>query len=453
MDALLVNPKYSKARISNLMPPLGLAYIGYMLEKTGFSVQVLDLEIKPDNFDLYTYIGNLAPKIVGISGTSHSRFESFAIARVAKQVSHKIFTVYGGCHATFTAEDTLSHIRDIDYIVHGEGEVTFLELANSLLFKKGTVDDIKGISFRKDSRIIRTAPRERIADLDSVAYSRHLLEMEKYDLKLDFLDVPAMLVITSRGCPYNCNFCSASAMFGATHTTRSAQNIVNEIQYGIDKYGIKGIKFFDSTLTLNKKHILSIIKEMKKRNLCLPWECEIRVDTVDRALLRSMKEAGCYYVDFGIESASERVLDIIGKRISIKEAIDVLKWCKEFDIKTKVFFTFGHLGETWRDAMMTIKFIDKYLNYISKPAMIRQVKIFPGTRLEKYARENGLLPRDFSWSEPFDRIKAEFMPTHSVPIVMQPAFGIKELKKVYLAKERILRKLCRRDNKLPRHAQ
>src|SRR4030042_2492333 len=163
MDALLVTPKYSKARISNLMPPLGLAYIGYMLEKAGFSVQVLDLEIKPDNFDLYTYIGNLAPKIVGISGTSHSRFESFAIARVAKQVSHKIFTVYGGCHATFTAEDTLSHIRDIDYIVHGEGEVTFLELANSLLFKKGTVDDIKGISFRKDSRIIRTAPRERIA--------------------------------------------------------------------------------------------------------------------------------------------------------------------------------------------------------------------------------------------------------------------------------------------------
>ncbi len=312
MDILLINPKNIISRPYPITPPpLGLASIGCVLEKAGFSVKILDLEIKPADFDLYAYIKGLSPRVVGISGTSLTRFKSFETANIAKRVSNEIFTVYGGCHATFTANDTLLHIKDIDYIVHGEGEETLLELADCLIIKKGPVEWIRGISFRRNGNVIQNAPRERIADLDSVPYSRHLLEMGEYNEELEFLDLPSATIMTSRGCPFDCNFCSAGAMFGRACAMRSAKNVVDEIGYCIDKFKIRGVKFFDDTLTLKSGHILSITEELKRRGITLPWECEVRADTVDRGLLKSMKEAGCYYVDFGIESASEKVLKAI----------------------------------------------------------------------------------------------------------------------------------------------
>lgn len=431
IDILLINPKNIKSRVHEVMPPLGLASIGGVLENHGFSVKLLDLEIKSDDFDLYTYIKNLSPRVVGISGTSHSRFESFRIAGVTKRVSRKTYTVYGGCHATFTAQDTLRHIKDIDYIVRGEGEETFLELSNFLISHKGIIDNIEGVSFRRQNQIAHNPPRQRIKNLDSIPHSRHLIEMEKYDIKLEFLNIPAVSIVTSRGCPINCNFCSASTMFGSVYTMRSTENIVDEIQYCMKNFSIKGIKFFDSTLTLNRNHILSLTKELKKRNIDIPWECEIRVDTVDKGLLKSMRQAGCHHVYFAVESVSKRILKIIGKKISIPQAIDVLKWCKELNIETKVFFSFGHPTQTWTEALQTLAFIDKYYDYISIAATGRGMRIYPGTRLEKYAIENKLLPDDFSWSKPFKNIKEGFFVTDNVPFLLDKHFGIQELNKTH----------------------
>jgi len=428
MDILLINPKGLDANTFDIMPPLGLATIGCVLEKTGFSVCILDLEVKSKKFDLYRYIKDILPKIVGISGTSRTRFESFRIARTAKQVSDKIVTGYGGCHATFTAEDTLSHIREIDYIVHGEGELTMVELANFFIFNKGSVKDIKGISYRMDGKIVRNPPRERIQNLDSLPYSRHLLEMEAYNLKLDFLNLPATSIMTARGCPFNCSFCSASVMFGTNYTMRSAKNVVDEIQYCIENFKIKGIKFFDSTLTINKAHVLSLLEELKKRNIDLPWECEIRVDTVDRSLLEAMKRGGCYYVGLGVESASEPVLKTIDKGISLEQVSNVLKWCTELDLETKAFFSFGHISETWQDTEKTLAFIDRHRNEISSLAKGYGIRIYPGTQVERYAIENGLLPKDFSWSRPSKNIVEDVVFNAGVPILLQPSYGLKELR-------------------------
>jgi magnesium-protoporphyrin IX monomethyl ester (oxidative) cyclase len=437
MDVLLINPVNIKSRPFGITPPLGLAFIGCELEKKRFSVKILDMEIMPLDFDLFAYIKNLAPKIVGISGTSHSRFESFKIANITKQVSSEIFTVYGGCHATFTAEDTLLHIKDIDYIVHGEGEITFPELVNFLISRQGNIENIKGISFRKDGNVVRNAPRERITDLDSLSYSRHLLEMEKYDIKMSFSDLPATTIMTARGCPYNCSFCSASTMFGKTYTRRSAKKIVEEIRYYIKRYKIKGVRFFDSTLTLNSEHIVSLVNELKAENLNFSWSCEIRVNTVDRPLLEAMREAGCYYVDFGVESLSENVLQKIGKQITLQQVVGMLKWCRELDIKTTVFFSFGHIGETWDDTQKTLSFIDKYFDYMTNSSEIFGIRVYPGTRVEKYARENGLLPDNFSWSAPFKNIEEGPVTTDNVPILLQPRYGIKELQKCYAEVEKI----------------
>lgn len=448
MDVLLVNPRNIESRNFGVTPPFGLASIGGELEKNGFSARVLDLDIFPEDFDLSAYIKKTSPKIVGISGTTHSRFESFSIANIAKQVSKEIVTVYGGCHATFTIEDTLSSIRDIDYIVFGEGEATFLELVNFLIRGRGAVENMAGIGFRGNGSVVRNPPRARISDLDSLAHSRHLLDMEKYDIKLDTdLDLPATTILTSRGCPYSCSFCSASAMFGKTYTMKSAKKVLEEIHYCIERYGIKGIRFFDSTLTLNRAHILSLTKELKTITPRLPWFCEIRVDTVDRELLRAMREAGCYGVDCGVESVSEHVLERIGKKISPEQVINAMKWCKELGIRTVAYFSFGHIGETWLDTKKTLDFIDNNYKLIWQCSEIFGIKIYPGTFLEAYAKKHGLLPKDFSWSGPFKNWQEGPIETDNVPILLQPNYGIKELKQCYYAVEGIRsKKLLHLDN-------
>ena len=437
MDVVLINPINIKSHPFGISPPLGLCLIGCELEKRGFSVKILDLEVLPLDFDLYACLRDLVPKVVGISGTTHSRFESFRIANIAKKVSAEIVTVYGGCHATFASVDTLTHIQDIDYIVRGEGEVTFIELVHCLVSGKGKAEDIKGINFRKDGGIIENPPRERIEDLDSLCYSRHLIEMDKYPIILDWLNIPAVIIMTARGCPFNCSFCSASAMFGKKYTRRSTKKIVEEIRYGMEKFNIKGIRFFDSTFTLNREHVLSLTEELKKISPLLPWHCEIRVDTADEFLLASMKESGCYSVDFGVESGSERIIATMGKRITSQQVENVVHWCRKLGIRTVAFFSFGHIGETWLDAQRTIALIGRLYPYIDVTSVIFGMRIYPGTFMERYALENKLLPGDFSWSSPFQNIEAGVVVTDNVPLLLQPQFGIKELQRCNLAYEKI----------------
>lgn len=437
MDVLLINPQNIRSRSFGITPPAGLAFIGGVLEKEGFSVKILDLELRPPDFDLYAYIKSLLPKVVGISGTSHSRFESFRIAGIVKHVSHEIFTVYGGSHATFTAEDTLYNIEEIDYIVHGEGEETLLELVNHLILKKKNIEGVRGISYRKAGKVVKNAARLRIQNLDVIPHGRNLLEMEKYRITVDGRDTPAATILTARGCPYNCSFCSASSMFGKTYTMRSAKNIVDEIEYAMQKSNIRGIRFFDSTLTLNKWHILSIINELKARHLSLEWSCEIRIGTIDKSLLKAMKESGCRSVDFGVESVSENVLKGIGKNFTTEEVRKVLKWCKGLNLRTVVFFSFGHIGEGWEDSKKTVSFIDRYFDYITIVSEIFGIRIYPGTAVEKYARKNGFLPPDFSWSRPFKNIAEGPIVTDNVPILLQPSYGIRELRKAHDSVARI----------------
>jgi len=255
--------------------------------------------------------------------------------------------------------------------------------------------------------------------------------MSAYDTKLDFLNLSAVSIMTARGCPFNCSFCSAGALFGTNYTMRSANNVVDEIQYCIDNFKIKGIKFFDSTFTINKTHVFSLLEELEKRNIRLPWECEIRADTVDRPLLEAMKKGGCYYVDLGVESASDPVLNTIDKGISLKQVSNVLSWCKELGLKTKVFFSFGHIGESWQDTERTLDFIKKNRNKINTLSRAYGIRIYPGTRVEKYALENGLLPKDFSWSKHFKDVADGVVLSMGVPILLQPSYGIKELRKLY----------------------
>ncbi|MEF9427426.1 MAG: radical SAM protein [Candidatus Mariimomonas ferrooxydans] len=197
---------------------------------------------------------------------------------------------------------------------------------------------------------------------------------------------------------------------------------------------MEGIKFFDSTLTLNRSHIESLCEEITKRRLNFPRECEIRVNTVDKDLLQIMRDTGCYYVDFGVESASHRVLKDMHKGIKIEQVENVFRWTRELDLKTKVFFTFGHIRETIEDAKITMGFIEKWKPFVTSQGGGVGIKIYPGTLVEKYAYEIGWLDKDFSWAASYHDKKAEFFGGAShVPLLIQPQMGYDELRKLRYA--------------------
>ncbi len=428
-DVLLLHPAEQGITFGS-MPPLGMAWITSFLQSKGISATLFDLQVTEKSIESLLQVHN--PSLVGIGGTSHTRFESFAIARRVKAYNPDIQILYGGSHATFTAEDTLAHIPEIDIIVRGEGEQTTYNVASKVLTGDLDFSDIRGISYRKDRSIVQNPEVHRIINLDILPFPyRDPQAIQRYNLQLDFLNIPAASVMSSRGCPVNCSFCSASAMFGTQLTLRSASNVIDEIEMLMKEYHYQGVKFFDSTLTLNKNHVEAICAEIKKRNLIFPWECEIRVNGMTHDLLHTMKNAGCYYVDFGVESASPSVIKAMHKGITLEQIENVFRWTKELEIFTKVFFTFGHIGETLADAQHTVEFMEKNAKYITVAATGIGVRIYPGTEVEQYARSSNYLKSNFSWSSAFIDQNVESLGNDPlVPILIQPQFGWREFRKI-----------------------
>lgn len=430
IDILLVNPK-EKGGFFERMPPLGLAHIASNLDIHGYSVKIIDFEV--DDRDLNYWLYKFQPRFVGISGTSHTRFESFRLAKAVKKFNEEIITIYGGVHATFTAIDTLKNIKEIDFVVRGEAENIVLDLLNNFKYKSNVVL-VKGLSYRDKGELKENRSAQRIKDLDVLpkpAY--HLLNMNKYSLDMPFVNKRGISIITTRGCNAKCSFCSASRMFNHQITTHSSKYVLDEIEFLFRIYGFEGIKIFDSTLTMKRDHINDFCDEIIRRGLIFPWECEIRVGTVDQELLEKMKNAGCYYVNFGIESASQRILNCMRKGFTIEEAEELLLLCNNVRIKTKVFFSFGHIGETMKDVEDTFAFIDKHEKYITIVASGAGVRIYPGTYLETYAYQNALLRKNFSWSQSYNDKRLEtILQTRCVPVLIQPQLGFAELENIAL---------------------
>jgi len=430
IDILFVNPK-EKAHFFERMPPLGLAYMAANLEKHGYSVKIVDLEVADNTFR--SSLEEYKPRFVGISGTTHTRFESFSLAKAIKEYNQAITTIYGGVHATFTDLETLQNVPHIDYVVRGEGEHVIVQLLDALT-RKTKLSKVGSVTWRDHSEIWQNPGSERIGSLDDLPMpAYHLLDMDKYMLNMEFINKRGISTITSRGCAARCSFCSASRMFDHRVTAHSAGRILDEIEMLLDRYKYEGIKFFDSTLTMHRQHVDDLCCEIMRRRLDFPWECEIRVGTVDQGVLEKMMKAGCYYVNFGIESASQNVLNLMRKGFTIEQAQELLDWCAKIGLKTKVFFSFGHIGETMEDVNMTFRFIENNAGKITTVASGAGVRIYPGTYLEEYAMEKGLLPDGFNWSLPYDDKRFEsILQTRSVPLLLQPQLGFSELEKIAL---------------------
>jgi anaerobic magnesium-protoporphyrin IX monomethyl ester cyclase len=378
------------------MVPLGLVSIGTVIKETGYPVRIIDFNHYRGDFS--SELHQFRPRIVGIGGTTPTRMKSFDIARKVKRELPGTVVVYGGVHATFTAREVLEKIPEIDYIIMGEGEIPFRELCDSVLQGDyARIRDIPGVACRQGNEIHLNAPK-RLNDLSVLPVpDRDLLDGE-YQLDMDFVKGRAEPIVTSRGCPAKCNFCSASRMFPGGVRYRPMEQVGKEIEYLMKRRPFSGLKIFDSTFTADRAKVLEFCETVRPFNL--KWECEIRADTVDYDLLRDMRDAGCYYVNMGLESSDPVRLKKIAKGIDPEQALQVLADCRELGILTKVFFTFGHPGQTFRECKADIRFIRKHRKSIDFFAVTPGLKIYPGTRLEQEARAGGWLPVNFSWVTP-----------------------------------------------------
>ena len=432
-DIILVYPAMTDAKNPHgSVLPLCFAWIASLLEKNGISVKIIDLQI--EDINLSELLRKEDPLCVGVSGTTQSRFNSFKIIEEVKTINKDIITLYGGPHATPTAEDTLNHVSALDVVIRNEGEITVLEIMKALK-KSRRVDfsKILGISFREKERIIHNQTRPFLRNLDELPMPAwHLFKMDHYKQELDYINLPGHVILTSRGCPYNCSFCSARLLWKCHYSRRSASNVADELEHLVDRYSIKGFKIFDSTFTISRNHVLSICNEINRRNLdYLRWECEIRADTVDRELLKKMKTAGCYYVDVGLESASSRVRRAISKGITLQQVENVIDWCNELGLLVKLFITWGHPTETYKEALQTYRFVEKYRNKVYRMAAHVGIMIYPGTDVEKFARQQGYLAPNFSWSKPYYEIaNVNLGSDPQVPLLIQHQMQYKHLARI-----------------------
>jgi radical SAM superfamily enzyme YgiQ (UPF0313 family) len=389
------------------MPPLGLLYIGAVLEKEGYEVSIVPADIQKLSWQkIRKEIRDYNPDVVGVTSTTENRFQSFKLIKQAKKALPRVITMMGGPHASMAALDCLEHIPELDIVVRGEGEQTVLEICRLLEKTKdiSALAEVSGISLKVNGNIKSNPPRAPIKDLDTVPFPAfHLVPFKEYNFVFEVPGqgkLPAINMMSSRGCPFECNFCATPINWGRTVRKRTPENVIQEIEILIQKYDAKIIFFYDDTFNADPKRLERICDLIIEKKLDIFWKCDIRIDILDKSLLTKMKKAGLFHLSFGLEAGSERIRnEIIHKKLDMEDFHQVIQWCVELDIIPNVFFIFSHPTETWKEAQETIKFIEQYKEKIEGSIAI--LHIYPGTPLEKTAKELGILPEDFTWTKKY----------------------------------------------------
>ena len=341
--------------------PLGMLYIAAYLEKYGYNVRFIDAEHQKLTEEgtleqVRKYVKEEHNCYIGLTSTTVCFNRTLSLAKRLKEEYPSIPIVIGGAHISAVAEHVMNY-ECFDYGVIGEGEITTYELIECLQ-QGGNLESVDGIVFRKNNQIIYTNPRKLVKKLDELPFpARHLVkDIHSYVPTLcDYKTLPVTNIITSRGCPGLCTFCS-NAVFGRTYRERSAQNILEEIKEVIHKYNIREIHFNDDTFLINKKRIYELFELCKKEKLKFNWSCFSRVDNVTYEFLKFLKKNGCWHIAFGIESGDENVLKDIKKEISLDMVEQVISWCHKIGIKTKGHFILGHPTDTIESINKTIDF-------------------------------------------------------------------------------------------------
>ncbi len=374
--------------------PTNLMYLSAFLKREGHAVTLIDYENEPRRMRfLYKDIQEGQFQIIGITSMTPSYPNACFLVSLIKEKFPELPIVFGGVHSTLLPDQVLLENPGVTYVIRGEGEFTFVELLKTLQEGlKGDLKTINGLSFRLENQIFHNADRELIRDLDTLPFPDHTcIIREKYTEPLS----PGLYrnkhnqiaeVYTSRGCPFQCKFCSTRLIMGQKCRWRSIENVMQEIDQLVLNQKYNYIFFHDDNFTLQKSRVLHLCNEMKKRKI--RWSCITRVDCVDEELIREMKGAGCDKIFLGVESGSLRILQKIEKRITPRQIVNAFQWSRTYKIKTQAYVMVGHPTETVSDVKKTISLIKR----INPDFLLVAIFIpFPGTEYYREAVEKGFI--------------------------------------------------------------
>lgn len=362
--------------------PIGLASIGAVLTENGYLVETLDLfSQRIDSGSFLRLVESMRPRMVGISAATETYSNAMRLARICKKADPTIKVVLGGPHVTFMAQDTLREPA-VDVVVRGEGEYSMLELAGYFLRQFASMDQIRGISYWADGRIRNNPARHFVQALDELPFLGRDLFCGTYSVRGHLL--------TSRGCPARCIFCSAAAMSGGKYRMRSAESVVDEMVY-LQRLGIgEKVKFLDDTLTADVARLERILDLMERLGIHVIWGAESRVDVVTEKLLARMAKLGCGSIQFGVESGSQEVVDKVGKRISLGQVEFAVECARRLGMHVCCSFIIGHPYDTEQTIMETLNLALHLQNEFSTQVLFSISTPYPGTYLYHHATDLGL---------------------------------------------------------------
>jgi radical SAM superfamily enzyme YgiQ (UPF0313 family) len=378
--------------------PLGIAYLTSALRAHAIPAQCRDLH-DADWDDVTRLFREQQPDVVGISCFTLGRIGAQRLATLARRELPCAHIVMGGPHATFFPEHMLANPA-VDVVALGEGEETIVELVRHL-DAGSPLDEVRGIALRTPGGIMRTAPRQRGTDLDGLAFPAYdAFDLDEYkspEIPEEYRTLTGTHVLSSRGCPFHCGFCSVNRFFEGRWARRSPSNVADEVEMLIQEKGVRHIYFSDDLFTMSRQRVIGLCRQIINRRLKFLWMAETRVDLVDEEMLGWMRKAGCYRIYYGVESGSPRVLRAANKGFTADDVRRAFALTHAAGMEPCCFLMVGNPGETPETIAETVALIREI-----RPATTPILGIntlLPASPQYEHAKELGIIDDDYWLSE------------------------------------------------------
>jgi len=377
------------AMTNSLNYPCGILYMCATLREAGHSPRLVDGYHYTDE-QIIDEIARDKAKLVGLSciqfGWPHSKR---LMAKIRKRLPDVKIAV-GGYYINYWREKALEDCEDVDFAIVGEGEFAICKLCEALE-GRGRLEDVDGLAWRKNGQIVKNRPKP-IADLDTIPFPDYSqIKFEDYSPAIgSYKALPSAMLFGSRGCANHCTFCLSDKNV----RYRSAENVVDEIEWLQNEHGVRHVQFFDETFTLARDRALDFLGQLDKRDVRIPWTANARADTVDMELLRAMKKGGCWRIHVGGESAIQKNLDILRKGITPDQVRKSVGMIRKAGMEAYASFIIGIPGETYEEALETIRFACSLpLDY----ANFHNLTPCEGSEIDRHLDEHGRIvgPRAF----------------------------------------------------------